>query len=94
MDPAVASRAAGMRVEKVKLHSLGSVDHNYYPPGRGVSTSSLLTGEDGGAAQQRARSRVSAVSFKRTTTESDGTPEIEAGVHSPWLQAAHAALSL
>jgi len=83
MDSAVESRAAGILVEKVKLHSLGNVDHNYYPPGRGVSTSSLLTGEEGGAAQQRARSRVSSVSFKRTTTESDGTLEIEAGAQSP-----------
>lgn len=77
MDSA-ASRAAGMQVEKVKLHSLGRY-HNYYPPGRGVPSSTLRPREGGGNEQQRSRSRVSSVSFKRTSTLSDGTPEIEAG---------------
>ena len=91
MEPA-APRAAGMRVEKVRLHALGSYQ-TYYPPGRGVPSSTLRPREEEGAnSQQRSRSRVSSVSFKRTSTLSDGTPEIDAGAARPGVHAALAGL--
>mmetsp|Transcript_13118 Transcript_13118/g.20775 ORF Transcript_13118/g.20775 Transcript_13118/m.20775 type:complete len:522 (+) Transcript_13118:129-1694(+) len=63
-----SGRAAGMQIEKVRLHPLTTNT----PTGRGIPSSD-------GAGPSGSRSRVSSVSFRRTSTQSDGTPEIEAG---------------
>ena len=57
-------RAAGIQIEKVKLHSLGNNPSEF-----GAQS----------AQPAKNKSRVASVSFRRTRTDSDGTPEIEAG---------------
>ena len=64
-------RAAGIQVEKVRLHALGNVPSNF--------------GKSDSIEPARHKSRVSSVSFRRTTTTSDGTPEIEAGMLPAFL---------
>ena len=68
----MASRAAGLKVEKVPLHPLGSAGGGNVPHGRGIRSSS-----DGMGPEHRRR--VSTVSFRRTDGRSEGTPEIAAG---------------
>jgi len=67
-----SGRAAGMQIEKVRLHPLTTNT----PTGRGIPSSH-------GAGPSGSLSRVSSVSFRRTSTHSDGTPEIEAGQNAP-----------
>ena len=61
--------AAGMRIEKVKLHA----PNTYYPAGRGYPASAGAEGTGDG------RRRVSSVSYRRTGMHSDGSAEMEAG---------------